>query len=300
MTLSLVILAAGMGSRFGGPKQLAALGPSGENLMDYAAFDALRAGFDELVVVTRAELESEVRAAFEGGVGERVPVRYVLQRLDDVPAGTRGSAKRSKPWGTGQAVLAVESTVRGRFAVVNADDFYGRRSYALAADFLSRPVETASEIPTFGVVGFPLGETLSDRGAVTRARLDTVNGLWLDHVEELRGIASHGGEPRIGEAPLSRDQLVSMNMWAFTPELFPALRAAFTGFVRDHGDDPSAEFLLPTFVEGLVASRRARVRVIPGGGPWTGVTHPDDAPLVRETLARWVASGAYPTPLWRG
>lgn len=298
MTLALVILAAGMGSRFGGPKQLAPLGPSGENLMDYAAYDALRAGFDELVVVTRAELESEVRAAFERGVGARAPVRYVLQRPDDLPAGARGGAERTKPWGTGQAVLATAHAVRGRFAVVNADDFYGARSYKLAANFLTVPIE--GEGPTYGVVGFPLGETLSDRGAVTRARLDTTNGLWLDHVEELRGIASHHGEPRIGDQRLSRDQLVSMNMWAFTPELFPALRAAFAEFVGAHGQDPAAEFLLPTFVEGLIAARRARVRVIPGGGPWVGVTHPEDAPLVRETIAGWVAEGAYPTPLWGG
>ena len=300
MTLALVILAAGLGSRFGGPKQLAPLGPSGENLMDYAAFDALRAGFEELVVVTRAELESDVRAAFERGVDGRAPVRYVLQRVDDLPATARVGASRSKPWGTGQAVLTAERAVRGRFAVVNADDFYGARSYKLAANFLSAAVDASAATPTYGVVGFPLGETLSDRGAVTRARLDTTNGLWLDHVEELRGIASHDGEPRIGDQRLSRDQLVSMNMWAFTPDLFPALRAAFTDFLRAHGDDPSAEFLLPTFVEGLIGSGRARVRVIPGGGPWVGVTHPDDAPHVRERIAEWVAEGAYPTPLWAG
>ena len=299
MTTSLVILAAGMGSRFGGPKQLAPLGPSGENLMDYAAFDALRAGFDELVVVTRAELEADVRAAFARGVGTRAPVRYVLQRLDDLPAGTHASASRTKPWGTGQAVLAAKRAVRGPFAVVNADDFYGSRSYELAAAFL-RSVSAADVPPTYAVVGFPLGETLSERGAVTRARLDTTDGEWLAHVEELRGIASHGGEPRIGDRRLPPDQLVSMNMWAFTPALFPALRSAFADFVHAHGDDPSAEFLLPTFVEGLIGAGEARVRVIAGGGPWVGVTHPDDAPHVREAIARWVAAGAYPTPLWGG
>lgn len=298
MTLSLVILAAGMGSRFGGPKQLAPLGPSGENLMDYAAFDALRAGFSELVVVTRAELLGEVRAVFERGAGARVPVHYVLQRLDDLPAGCRVDAARTKPWGTGQAVLAAERAVGGPFAVVNADDFYGAKSYSLAAAFLRSVADEPT--PTYGVVGFPLGETLSDRGAVTRARLDTADGPWLAHVEELRGITSHEGEPRIGEHRLSRGQLVSMNMWAFTPALFPTLRAAFGDFVRTHGNDTSAEFLLPTFVEGLIGAGQARVRVIPGGGPWVGVTHPEDAPLVRETIAGWVSEGAYPTPLWGG
>lgn len=296
MTLSLVILAAGMGSRFGGPKQLAPLGPHGETMMDYAAYDALRAGFDELVVVTRAELEDQVRAAFTRGLGDRMPVRYVRQRIDDVPEGARISTERAKPWGTGHAVLAAAPAITGPFAVVNADDFYGARSYAIAAAFLRN--DGPGEPPTWAVVGFPLAETLSERGTVNRARLDTGPELWLEHTEELKGIASVDGEPRIGEVQLDPGQLVSMNMWAFTPAIFPALRAAFAAFLATHGREPSSEFLIPTVVSELIAAGRARVRVLPGGGPWCGVTHPEDAPVVRGTLGQLVASGAYPSPLW--
>lgn len=299
MTLSLVILAAGMGSRFGGPKQLAPLGPSGETMMDYAAYDALHAGFDELVVVTRQELAAEVRAAFERGVGDRLPVHYVLQRLEDVPRGAAAPGTRTKPWGTGHAVLAAAPVVHGPFAAVNADDFYGSRSYAIVAELLRDAAGASSGPPTYAAVGFPLGETLSARGGVTRARLDTGPGLWLEHVEELRGIVSVNGRPQLADGtPLSPAQLVSMNMWAFTPAVFPALRDAFADFLATHGTDPSSEFLLPSVIAELIAAGKARVRVLPGGGPWCGVTHPEDAPVVRETFAQLVKSGAYPTPLW--
>ncbi len=304
---SLVILAAGMGSRFGGPKQLEPVGPSGETIMEYGIFDALRAGFDDVVVITRAELLADVRALLDSRVGNRVDIRYVAQRLDDVPPGVRLVADRQKPWGTGQAVLSVEREVSGAFAVVNADDFYGRRSFALLGDFLRRREQAGeSESVEYAVVGFPLGETLSDEGGVNRARLDTSADMLLEHVEELKGIERRDGrlhyagvEGVAGRVPLSPNQLVSMNMWGFTPTVFEQLRAAFVKFLAVHGKDPSSEFLLPSIVEDLVGVGGALVRVLPGGGPWCGVTHPQDAPRVAAAIGALVARGEYPSPLWK-
>lgn len=298
MTLSLVVLAAGMGSRFGGPKQLAPLGPRGETMMDYSAFDAWRAGFDEIVVVTRAELLDDVRASLEGDAGSRIGIRYVLQRLDAVPGGATVAAGRAKPWGTAHAVLAAEREVRGAFAVVNADDFYGAHSYALANDFLR-----ARAPGVHAVIGFPLGETLSDEGGVNRARLDADEQGWLQHVEELRGISATAGGATYADArgaavDIALTQLVSLNMWAFGPEIFGGLRRELADFLDAHRHDPTEEFLLPHAVERLIARGEARVRVLPGGGPWCGVTHPRDVPRVRELLRELARRGDYPDPLW--
>jgi len=302
MTRALVILAAGMGSRFGGPKQLEPLGPAGETMMDYAVFDAHRAGFDEVVVVTRSEIADAVRASLQRSGGWPLPIRYVLQRLDDLPSGTTVPAGRTKPWGTGHAVLAAAPAVHGSFAVVNADDFYGAASYRIIAEFLRGPA--AGPVPEYAVVGFALRDTLSAEGGVNRARLDQSADGWLQHVEELRGIEPSGDGARYRDAggrtvPLAGDQLVSMNMWAFTPALFAQLRAAFTDFLVHGAADPAAEFLLPTVVEQLIMESRARVRVLPGGGPWCGVTYPHDAPKVAAALGALVERGDYPSPLRR-
>lgn len=296
-----------MGSRFGGPKQLEPVGPAAETIMEYGIYDALRAGFDDVVVITRTELIKDVRAVLENRVGNRVEITYVLQRLDDVPPGVRLVADRRKPWGTGQAVLCVEHNVTTPFAVVNADDFYGRRSYALLGEFLRRRQQAAEEEgPEYAVVGFPLKETLSEQGGVNRARLDTSADMLLEHVEELKAIELREGRMHYaglsgvaGRVPLSPEQLVSMNMWGFTPAVFEQLRRAFVKFLAVHGKDPASEFLLPSIVEDLIAFGGARVRVLPGGGPWCGMTHPQDTPRVAATIRGLVAAGEYPSPLWK-
>jgi NDP-sugar pyrophosphorylase family protein len=302
MPLTLVGLAAGMGSRFGGPKQLEPLGPGGETMLDFAIHDALRAGFDRAVLI----IQPAMHEVFERGVVARwrphLPVKLVHQELDALPAGMTRPQRRRKPWGTGHAVLAAAPAVDGSFAVVNGDDFYGRAAYDALATFLRAPA--SDTLPAHAVVGFPLSETLSEAGSVNRALLDVTSDGWLSRIEEVVGIeaAGHdgrvrvnGGEPRLipGSAP------VSMNMWGLGPDIFATLTEAFVSFLERHANDERAEFLLPTHVQELVQRGRARVRVLPGKGPWCGITHPEDRARVAGELRAHVERGEYPRPLWR-
>lgn len=302
MPLTLVGLAAGMGSRFGGPKQIEPLGPEGETMLDFSIHDSLRAGFDRVVLV----IQPAMHDVFERGVvarwRSRIPVALVHQELDTLPAGMARPASRRKPWGTGQAVLAAAAAVDGAFAVVNGDDFYGRAAYEALAAFLGAPLGGA--LPVHAVVGFPLAETLSDAGSVNRALLQVTSDGWLSRIEEVVGIeaAGHDGRVRVdccesrlipGSAP------VSMNMWGFAPDVFATLAEAFVSFLERHAGDERAEFLLPTHVEELVQRGRARVRVLPGMGPWCGITHPEDRARVASALRAHVERGEYPRPLWR-
>jgi NDP-sugar pyrophosphorylase family protein len=302
MPLTLVGLAAGMGSRFGGPKQLEPLGPSGETMLDFSIHDALRAGFDRVVLV----IAPAMHEVFERGVvarwRSRIPVRLVHQELDALPAGMTRPASRRKPWGTGQAVLAAAPEVDGSFAVVNGDDFYGRAAYEALAAFLGAPLGGA--LPVHAVVGFPLAETLSEAGSVNRALLQVTSDGWLSRIEEIIGIEAvgldgrvpaNGGETRVipGSAP------VSMNMWGLAPGIFATLAEAFVSFLERHAGNEREEFLLPTHVQDLVQRGRARVRVLPGKGPWCGITHPEDRARVAGALRAHVESGEYPSPLWR-
>jgi MobA-like NTP transferase domain len=302
MPLTLVGLAAGMGSRFGGPKQLEPLGPGGETMLDFSIYDALRAGFDRVVLVVQPAMHDVFERGLVARWRWRVPVLLVHQDLDALPAGMARPASRRKPWGTGQAVLAAAPAVDGPFAVVNGDDFYGRAAYEALAAFLGAPVGGA--LPAHAVVGFPLAETLSEAGPVNRALLEVTPDGWLVRVEEVVGIemAGHGGRVRVdgresrlipGSAP------VSMNMWGLAPDVFATLAAAFVSFLGRHAGDERAEFLLPTHVQELVRRERARVRVLPGKGPWCGITHPEDRARVAAALRAHVERGEYPCPVWR-
>lgn len=288
---TLVGLAAGAGSRFGGPKQLEPLGPGGETMLDFAIHDALRAGFNAVVLIVRREM----REAFERGVlarwGDRIPVSLAFQ---EIPTDR-------KPWGTVDAVLAAEPQLTGAFAVVNADDYYGAQAYGELFRFLrSAPLDR----PEFAVVGFPLAETLSESGGVTRALLRTSPDGWLEHIEEMFEIQRQGG----GEGARIIDKWsraldaigrVSMNMWGFTPAVFPLFAEGFAAFRSANSDNPNAELPLPTLVETLVRERMARVRVLHGAGPWCGVTYPADRDPVGSFLGELVARGEYPRPAWR-
>ena len=288
---TLVGLAAGAGSRFGGPKQLEPLGPGGETMLDFAIHDALQAGFNEVVLIVRREM----REAFDRGVvarwSGRIPVALAFQ---EVPA-------ERKPWGTVDAVLAAAPQLSGAFAVVNADDYYGAQAYRELHDFLRA---AALDSDAFAVVGFPLRATLSESGGVTRALLRASADGWLEHIEEMFEIERQGGaifgRGADGAArQLAADSLVSMNMWGFTPAVFPQLREGFAAFRNAHGSDPRAELPLPTLVESLVLEGKARVSVLHGAGPWCGVTYPADRQPVASFLGRLVEEGAYPSPAWR-
>ena len=283
--LTLVGLAAGAGSRFGGPKQLEPFGPGGETMLDFAVHDALKAGFDAVVLVVRPAMA----AAFEQGViarwGDRVPIALVFQ---EVPAGR-------KPWGTVDAVLAAETAVAGGFAVVNADDYYGAQAYRELAGFLRTARRDATD---YAVVGFPLRETMSEGGGVTRALLRTSADGWLEDIEEMFDIERAGAIARGRSADgssreLSLDALVSMNMWGFTPTVFTEMRERFAAFRDAHRTDARAELPLPTLMASMIRDDRARVRVLRGEGPWCGVTHPADRERVGAVLRGVIERGGY-------
>jgi NDP-sugar pyrophosphorylase family protein len=297
MTLTLVGLAAGMGSRFGGPKQLEPLGPSGETILDYSIHDARLAGFGAVVLVVRAELRERFERGLVARWRPRLPVTLVEQRADPPAA---GEAPREKPWGTAHAVLSAAHTVDGAFAVVNGDDFYGRDAYLRLGAFLR---DVPPREPTYAVVGYPLGDTLSDAGGVNRAVLDAAADGALRHVEEVKGIVADGRGGGVAPGPdgaraIAPDTRVSMNMWGFTAAAHAQLEEGFAEFRRAHAADGRAEYLIPAVVQALIDAGRARVQVLPGAGPWFGMTYPEDRAPVARALADLVARGAYPSPVW--
>lgn len=286
MTLQLVVLAAGFGSRYGGLKQLDAVGPSGATLMEYSLYDARRAGFDETVFVIRPDMEETFRgyaSRFDG----RMPWQTALQRLEDVPPGVSIPPGRAKPWGTTQAVLAAAPLVRGPFAVLNADDFYGAEALAALATFLRDAAGTRP--PSFALVGYRLRDTLSRAGPVNRGVCRIDGDGWLQSIEEVTAIDG-GRDP---------DAIVSMNLWGFTPALFEQLREGWLGFFK-RGVDERAEYLLPTLVQELLARGACRVRVLEPNSRWFGITHQADRPGVAAALRALVAEGRYPERLWGG
>ncbi|AHG89741.1 MobA-like NTP transferase domain protein [Gemmatirosa kalamazoonensis] len=292
MAPTLLGLAAGLGTRFGGPKQLEALGPGGETILDFSVYDAIRAGFERTVLVIR----EEHRDAFTGGLVARwrgrMPVELVVQRTEP---------PRTKPWGTGHAVLSAAPALGGPFAVVNADDFYGRDAYGVLGDFLRGVPDDAA---TYAAVGFPLGDTLTDAGGVSRAVLDATADGRLRCTEEIREVVADARGDGVGRdvegrtRTIRRDAPVSMGMWGFTRAVLPQLADGFRAFRDAHGDDARAEFYLPSLVDDVVAAGRASVRVLAGAGPWIGMTYPGERPRVAAALAALVARGEYPSPVW--
>lgn len=300
MTKALLVMAAGMGSRYGGLKQIDPVGPAGETLLDYSVFDALRAGFTRLVFVIRRDIEEAFRTAVGRRYESRVDVAYAFQSLLDVPAGFAVPTGRTKPWGTAQAVLAAEGLVTTPFAAANADDFYGARSFRTLASFLD---EAQADSDLYAVVGFHLGVTLSDHGGVARAVCEATPDGMLRYIIEVLGLERTEGGARApdgagGFRTFPADTPVSLNLWGFTPPVFPKLRESFARFLAERGHDLRAEFYLPDALGSLIARREARVRLLPTPDPWFGMTHREDAPEVRERLRALHVQGAYPQPLF--
>ena len=280
MSLTLVVMAAGMGSRFGGPKQLEPVGPAGETLIDYSLFDAHRAGFERAVLVIRNELAAEVEAIAER---HRARLQMSFARQAQAP---------HVPRGTVAAVLAAADQIDGPFASLNADDFYGAAAYERAAGFL-RGGRAAPD--THAVVALPLAATLSPHGGVVRAVCDT-NGDELIRLDEVRGLELVGTTIMAGDRRFSGDERVSMNFWAFQRGVVGELALEFDRFSRTH--DARHELPLPVAVDRLIAERRARVRVLDAPGPWWGITHASDLPTVRGALRDAAGRGDYPKPVW--
>lgn len=305
MSLSLVVLAAGMGSRYGGLKQLDPVGPGGETVLDYAVFDALRAGFTRVVFVIRRDFETLFREQIGARYAGRAQVDYVFQSLDLVPPGFAPPAGREKPWGTGHAVWCAREALTENFAVINADDFYGDESFAQLARFLGREAggagaaaassPGAKRMARFAMVGFQLANTLSEHGTVSRGVCTT------DAAGELRSIVEQPGIAREEVGPGRRyagDTVVSMNCWGFTPELFAGLDAQFREFLAVRGGEPKSEFYLPAAVSTMIARGEASVRVLPTGSQWFGVTYREDKPRFEAAIAELVRVGNYPARLW--
>lgn len=295
---TLVIMAAGIGRRYGGLKQVEPVGPSGEWIVDYSVFDAIRAGFGRIVFVVRDELEEALRARFGAALAGRCEVDYVHQRLDDLPAGFAPPTDRVKPWGTGQAVLACRNLLDGPFAVINADDFYGRSGYELLVHFLG------NRTGDHALVAFPLERTLTEHGTVSRGICRLGEDGTLDSIVERKRVARRDGRIAYTEdgetwLPVADGAIASMNMWGFAPGILVDLRERFVSFLEDD-PAPDEEFFIPSVVGELLAEGRVRVRVLRSRDPWFGVTYREDLPRTREAIADLVEAGAYPAPLWGG
>lgn len=297
--LTLVVLAAGLGSRYGGLKQLDRLGPGGATLMDYSVFDAWRAGFSRVVFVIRPELARDFAEAVGNRYLSRLQVSTAEQRLEDVPSGFVMPASRTRPWGTTQAVLAAASQLQGPFAVLNADDFYGRQSLQAVADFLRR---SASGSRHHAVVGYRLDATASPAGGVNRALLEQGPDGRLRHIAELRELTrsadgSFATPVGAGQRIVPADALVSMNLWGFMPSVLPALRSAFDAFMAG-GPGEREECYLPDAVQVSMARGEATVEVLPTSDRWCGVTYAEDRAWVGAALQSMVDDGRYPATLW--
>jgi len=298
--LTLVVLAAGLSSRYGhGLKQVDGVGPSGEFLLDYAVFDARRAGFTRVVFVACPEIEDALRARIDGWPDD-LSGEVVLQALEDVPPGFTVPANRHKPWGTGHATLTAAPVVASPFAVVNADDFYGASAYAAMATFL-RGAHAARRLPA-AMVGYRLGDTLSDHAGVSRAICEPHPEGGVVRVTELFGIAAREGaiggvDGDDAEVALEADDLASMNFWGFVPAVFSLLEDRFARFLEERGADPGAEFLLSTAVNELIAADRIRLEVLPTDELWCGMTSRADRDAVAARMAELVAAGVYPPRL---
>lgn len=290
-------MAAGMGSRYGGLKQIDPVGPSGETLMDYSVFDAVRAGFGKIVFVIRKDIEAPFRETIGARFEKRMPVEYVFQELDKLPEGFTVPEGRTKPWGTTQAVLMAEDVIQEPFAVINADDFYGAEGYQVLAKHLQ------SGTSDYAMVGFVLRNTLSDFGSVARGVSKADEQGYLKAVSELTSIERDGEhakntDPAGNVTNLTGDELVSMNMWGFTPAIFPQLRDHFIQFLKRSGSELKSECYVPMTVNEMVADGEARVKVLRTNDAWFGVTYKEDKPRVVDSIAALVKKGTYPSTLW--
>ncbi len=297
----LVVMAAGVGSRFGGLKQLEPVGPGGEKLIDYSIFDALRAGVERVVFVIRREMEADFHALVGARFTGRAEVVYAHQELDDVPAGFVRPADRTRPWGTAHAILAARQAVRAPFLVINADDFYGAAAYGAAAGFLRAPAAAPPE--RWAMVGYHLANTLSAHGTVSRGVCAVgADGLLRDIVERTALSPCDGGASETGPDGADRrypgDTPVSMNFWAFTPAIFDHLAGRFARFVETKGQDLRSELYIPAVVKELMDEGLATVRVLDSPDPWFGLTYREDRDVVAARLRALVARGDYPPRLW--
>lgn len=301
MKPTLLVLAAGMGSRYGGLKQVDKLGPQGETIIDYSIYDALHAGFGKVIFVIRKSIEQEFKETFLNKYAGKIAIDYVLQEISMVPADVVVSPDRVKPWGTGHAVLMAEEKIHEPFAVINGDDFYGREAFAVMAKFLNNLPQTSSSV-SMAMVGYQLGKTLSENGYVSRGICFTSDKAELTDVKECTHIERKNGQIVSVENDVTRilapSTTVSMNFWGFTPAIFEHLNKMFSSFAKENANNIKAEFYIPFVVNNLIASGEGSVKVLGSDAEWFGVTYKEDRPFVVRKLQQLVDDKVYPSPLW--
>lgn len=300
MKASLVILAAGMGSRYGGLKQIDAFGPNGETILDYSIYDAIEAGFKKVVFIVREHFKKDIQAAFAGKFDDKVELLFVTQELDKIPSGFDIHEDREKPWGTSHALMMAADVVDGPFAVINGDDYYGKDSYRLLIDYFST---RSSADKKMCIVGYYLKNTLSKHGTVNRGICDVnEEGHLKGIVETLKIRQTEGGSGayELGDKThhLDKDTLVSMNMFGMFPEYFDKSMVYFHDFLRERGNELKSEFFIPTVVDRMSKEDGYIFEVLESPSSWFGVTYKEDKPIVIEKIAKLIEEGAYPKHLW--
>ena len=299
----LVVMAAGMGSRYGGLKQIDPMGPNGEVIIDYSVYDAVQAGFEKVIFIIKHGIEKAFHQAIGDRISRYIQVEYAFQELGALPAGFTVPEGREKPWGTTHAVLAAKEKINGPFAVINADDYYGPASFAILAEHLRR-ADDRNGVADYAMVAFRLRNTVTEHGHVARGVCTAGPDGRLASIVERTRIQTFGHAIRFSEdggdawTDIAPDTPVSMNMWGFTPSVFDALAEGFPRFLRDRGADPKAEYFLPSVVNDLIQDGKAAVRILPTDEKWYGVTYQQDKPELKAFIARQVRDGRYPEKLW--
>ncbi|QMW03558.1 nucleotidyltransferase family protein [Spirosoma foliorum] len=301
MQPTLLILAAGMGSRYGGIKQLDQFGPNGETIIDYSLFDAIRAGFGKVVFIIREELRADFEEVFGKKLAGKIEVDYAIQALNSYVPSELGAVNRTKPWGTGHAMLCAKNHTSTPFAVINADDFYGLEAFQLISNFLT----TDTDDQLHAMVGYEVKNTLSENGSVSRGVCEVAeNGNLISVIERTKIYETDSNGKKIvfeeGESltPLSPDTPVSMNFWGFKPSVFPLVLHQFESYAIANIDSPKAEFYIPTVMTNLIETDTGHCKVFRSRSEWFGVTYPDDKPTVQAALKELHDNGAYPDKLW--
>ncbi len=300
---TLIVMAAGMGSRYGGLKQIDPVGPGGEKIVDYSVYDAVKAGFGKVVFVIKEDMKKIFRESIGKNIEKSIDTSYVFQKLDDIPTGFQVPEERVKPWGTGHAVLCSRHAVKTPFAVINADDFYGRSSFETICDFLKNAKDNACY--EYCMVGFHLKNTLTEHGHVARGICSVDDSGYLSEIHERTRIEKHGDKIEYLEdggkwIEIQENTIASMNMWGFTQSLFKELEKQFVAFMdQNHSNILKKEFFIPSAVDMLVSEKKARVRVLPTEEKWYGVTYQNDKQFVESSINDMVKHGVYPEKLWQ-
>ena len=290
--ITLLIMAAGMGSRYGGLKQLDSVGPNGETIIDYSVYDAIRAGFNKVVFIIRREFEKEFKSQITSKYEGSIQVEFAFQELNNLPDGFECPPDRQKPWGTGHAILSAVDLIQEPFVVINGDDFYGLESYKIVSDYYKNGGDM------FTMVAYELGNTLSEFGGVTRGLCTLENDLLSTVIETNNLERSESGVSSERNIALDGSEPVSMNVWGFTPDLFPYLRSMFNDFLKLEGKELKSEFFIPSVVNNLIQSNIKAVKVLKTGSSWFGVTYKEDKPHVVNKIKSLVDNDEYPLKLF--